>query len=66
MILRIRAMALSLPATSSIAAYPTGTLNCFESLNFTTLSDSMIQPGSGDVKSSCRGGSKTPFVEFTR
>ncbi|KAK8691401.1 hypothetical protein V6N13_074912 [Hibiscus sabdariffa] len=42
-------MTLSLPATSSTATYPMGTLKCFESMNFTTLSDSMIQPESGGV-----------------
>ncbi|MCI71444.1 hypothetical protein A2U01_0092707, partial [Trifolium medium] len=39
-------MALSRPATSSTAPSPNGTLKCFESMNFTALRDSTIQPGS--------------------
>ena len=57
-------MALSLPARSSTAARPKGTLKCFLSMNFTALRDSMIQPGSGDVRSSCLGGRRTPLEEL--
>ncbi|KAF4361014.1 hypothetical protein F8388_016823 [Cannabis sativa] len=57
-------MALSLPATSSTAYFPDGTLKCLESMNFTALRDSMIHPGSGDVASSCLGGMSTPLEEL--
>lgn len=60
----IWATALSLPATNSIAAKPEGTLKCFESIIFTALRDSMIQPGSGDVRSSCLGGRRMPLEEL--
>jgi hypothetical protein len=64
-VLRIWAIALSLPATSSTAASPKGTLKCLLSMNFTALSDSIIQPGSGDVRSSCLGGRRMPLEVFT-
>ncbi|RXH74201.1 hypothetical protein DVH24_028922 [Malus domestica] len=57
-------MTLSLPATSSTAPFPNGTLKCFASMNFMALRDSMIQPGSGDVASSCFGVRSTPWEEL--
>lgn len=57
-------MALSLPAINSIAEKPKGTLKCFESIIFTALRDSMIQPGSGDVRSCCLGGRRIPLEEL--
>jgi len=33
-------------------------------MNFTALRDSIIQPGSGDTRSSCLGGSRTPYEEL--
>lgn len=57
-------MALSFPATSSMAATPDGTLKCLLSMNLTAFRDSMIHPGRGDVMSSCRGGRRTPLEEL--
>ncbi|KAL9272316.1 hypothetical protein AKJ16_DCAP19250 [Drosera capensis] len=58
------ATALSLPATSSTAACLEGIVKCFLSMYLTALRDSMIQPGSGDVRSSCLGGRRMPLDEF--
>ncbi|KAF4362818.1 hypothetical protein F8388_022475 [Cannabis sativa] len=57
-------MALSLPATNSIAASPDGTEKCFASMNLTGLSDSMIHPGSGEIRSWILGESKIPVEKF--
>ena len=60
----IWAMALSLPPISSIAASPEGTEKCFESMYFTGLRDSMIHPGSGEIRSCCLGRRRTPVEKF--
>jgi hypothetical protein len=33
-------------------------------MNLIALMDSIIQPGSGDTRSCCFGGSRTPLVEL--
>lgn len=60
------AMALSLPASSSTAAFPKGTLKFFASMNFTAFRDSTIQPGRGEVRSCCLGGRRTPWDELSK
>lgn len=54
------ARALSFPATSSTALFPSGTVKWSESMYFTALRDSTIHPDKGPWASSMWGGIRTP------
>ena len=57
-------MALSLPATSSIAASPEGTSKWRLSMYLTGFRDSMIHPGSGEMRSCTFAGIKIPVEKL--